>query len=416
MAAAAAERPRVEPEPIVATTLRALVDQAALRRALGHAARVAPRRAVLPWLEDTVRLSQVWGSGLLRIDATDFDTRLSLWVDAGRCHPGAAAVPLRFLRSAVTAMEAGSLLLSPAPKKSTALSVEGGGVTLAVTQRELGPWPEFAPDFATGEPSDAAPVTFEAADFVRAARAALSCVASDGDRPVLQCLSIKGREGSVEFVAADGFRLAIATAPAAFPGAFASLVPYRAVKLVCDLLGSKPAGQVTMRCPQQGTLMPWNEPVASVAGRVTFALDGAWVSAVQAPWTFPDYLKLIPEEHKTRVTVPAAAFRRAVKLAGTAAVDGSGIVRLEMTPRDGLTVSGLAAETGSVTVRLASAVEGEPGKIAVNMRYLADALRLFEGDVSVDLEEPSKQCVFWSAQQPGLKVVVMPMFVQWGDS
>lgn len=413
MAAAAAERPKAEPEPIVATTLRALVDQQALKRALGHAARVAPRRGTLPWLTDTVRLASTLGLNELRIDATDFDTRLSLWVDANRCLPGAAAVPLRFLRSAVTAMEAGSLLLSPAPGKSTSLAVEGGGVTLAVTQRELGPWPEFA---AEEGPWDSAPVTFEAREFVRAARAALSCVEMYNDsRPVLQCLSIKGREGSVEFVAADGFRLALAAAPAAFQGAFAAMVPYRAVKLVCDILGSKPSGTLVMRCPQQGTLLLGDGPVATAAGRVTFGLDGAWVSAYQLPATFPNYLQLIPEAHKTRVTVPAAAFRRAVRLAASAAVDGSGIVRMEASPRQGLTVSSQAAETGSVTVGLAAAVEGEPGRIAVNMRYLSDALRLFEGDVSMDMEEPSKQCVFWSGQSPGLKVVVMPMFVQWGD-
>ncbi|MDO8567157.1 MAG: DNA polymerase III subunit beta, partial [Dehalococcoidales bacterium] len=135
--------------------------------------------------------------------------------------------------------------------------------------------------------------------------------------------------------------------------------------------------------------------------------------------TFPNYAQLIPQSHNTRVVVSVDEFLRATKTASIFARDGSGIVRLVITPGKEsapgkVTVSARSEELGDDVGEIDAIVEGDEAKIAFNGKYLVDVLSvLHETQVALETTSPSSPGVVKPVGADDYMHVVMPMFVQW---
>jgi len=135
---------------------------------------------------------------------------------------------------------------------------------------------------------------------------------------------------------------------------------------------------------------------------------------------FPNYAQLIPQSYSTRSVVDAAAFLRASKTASIFARDGSGIVRLLITPGSGeltpgkMTITARSEEVGDDVGEIDAVVEGEEAKIAFNGKYLSDVLGVLrEAQVALETTSPSSPGVVRPVGVDNYIHVVMPMFVQW---
>ena len=135
--------------------------------------------------------------------------------------------------------------------------------------------------------------------------------------------------------------------------------------------------------------------------------------------TFPNYTQLIPSSYNTRMTVSVDEFLRATKTASIFARDGSGIVRLVITPGAAktpgkLTVSARSEEIGDDVGEIDATVEGEEAKIAFNGKYLTEVLSVLrETQVALETTNPSSPGVLRPIGADNYLHVVMPMFVQW---
>ncbi|MES4792664.1 MAG: DNA polymerase III subunit beta, partial [Chloroflexota bacterium] len=158
--------------------------------------------------------------------------------------------------------------------------------------------------------------------------------------------------------------------------------------------------------------------------KVLFRLKDVELVAQLIQGTFPNYNQLIPAQFNTRVVVDVDEFRREARIAAIFARDGSGIIRLMMTPGEAgmpgqLMISARADEVGGNEGQLDARVEGDASKIAFNSRYLQEVLNVLgSGRVALEMTSPSAQGVFRPVDEngtpePGYVHVVMPMFVQW---
>jgi DNA polymerase-3 subunit beta len=135
--------------------------------------------------------------------------------------------------------------------------------------------------------------------------------------------------------------------------------------------------------------------------------------------TFPNYRQLIPQSFETKAVVQVSDFLRATKTASIFARDGSGIVRLVLTPGEELTpgkltISARAEEIGDNLGDIDAIVEGEEAKIAFNSKYLLDVLSILEGEqVAIETTTSSSPGVLRPVGSENYVYVVMPMFVQW---
>ena len=135
---------------------------------------------------------------------------------------------------------------------------------------------------------------------------------------------------------------------------------------------------------------------------------------------FPQYSQLIPQSFNTRAVVDVAQFLRATKTAAIFARDGSGIVRLIITPGESevtpgkLSISARSEEIGEDTGEIDTVVQGTEAKIAFNGKYLMDVLNVLkENQVAIEMTTPSSPGVFKPVGVDNYLHVIMPMFVQW---
>jgi len=142
------------------------------------------------------------------------------------------------------------------------------------------------------------------------------------------------------------------------------------------------------------------------------AADGFRLAVYKLPVT-------APVSEKTEVIVNIAEFLRATKTASIFARDGSGIVRLMITPGGEaapgkLTVSARSEEIGDDVGEIDATVEGDESKIAFNGKYLTDVLSVLnEAQVALETTNPSSPGLIRPVGTENYTHVVMPMFVQW---
>ena len=135
--------------------------------------------------------------------------------------------------------------------------------------------------------------------------------------------------------------------------------------------------------------------------------------------SFPNYRQLIPQSYSTRTVVNTSEFLRATKTASIFARDGSGIVRIQMTPGDKaasgkMSISARSEQVGDNMGEIDAQVTGEAAKIAFNGKYVTDVLSVvYEGQIALEATTPSSPGVFHPIGSDKYVHIIMPMFVQW---
>ena len=152
------------------------------------------------------------------------------------------------------------------------------------------------------------------------------------------------------------------------------------------------------------------EAFAFLTARVHLKIDDEFPEITEALLNIlhPHYLRPIP-------SMTVAEFLRACKMASIFARDGSGIVRLIMTPGGELvpgkiTVSSKSEELGEDIGEIDAIVQGNDAKIAFNGKYLTDVLNVLkEAQVSLETSSPSSPGVIRPVGSDAYVHVVMPV-------
>jgi DNA polymerase-3 subunit beta len=149
--------------------------------------------------------------------------------------------------------------------------------------------------------------------------------ASEESRPVLTGVDAKFDGSMLTLAAADGFRLAVHKLPLANP------VPQK----IEVIIPSKTLAELNRLMADQ------DEPVQIMVNpnksQVLFKLKNIELVSQLIQGNFPQYEQLIPTSTGTKATVDVGEFLRATKTAAIFARDGTGIVRLMMSPGGELT-------------------------------------------------------------------------------
>ncbi len=201
--------------------------------------------------------------------------------------------------------------------------------------------------------------------------------------------------------AADGFRLAVYKLPIADPVSQKTevIIPARTLSELNRLIGEQEEAVEIMVNPSRGQAL--------------FRLKNIELVSQLVQGSFPNYAQLIPQSYNTRAVVSVSDFLRATKTASIFARDGSGIVRLMISPGK-LVISARSEEIGDDVGEIDAQVEGEEAKIAFNGKYLTEVLSVLrEAQVALETTSQSSPGVLRPVGADNYLHVVMPMFVQW---
>jgi len=382
--------------------MKVQVLQENLQRGLAIVGRAVATRATIPIISNVLLQTE---DGKLRLAATDLDISIVAWVGAKVDEPGATTVPARLITDFVANLPAATVSLE-APANGRQLRIECARNDSTVNAMDPADFPRVP------EIRDGVAVRFDPKALRRAIERVEFAAASDDSRPVLTGVHMKSDGPRLTLAAADGFRLAVADIQLEESPAetIEVIVPARALRELSRLIGD--------------STLPVEMRINPQRSQVLFEWDDVQMVSQLIQGTFPNYNQLIPAQFNTRVIVDVDEFKREARIAAIFARDGSGIIRLIMTPGEGgmpgqLSISARADEVGGNEGKLDAVVEGDAAKIAFNSRYLQDVLNAIGGGrVALEMTSPSAQGVFRPVDEngtpePGYVHVVMPMFVQW---
>ena len=368
-----------------------------LNKGLGIVGRAVAARTTLPITQNVLLATD---QARLKLSATNLEIAISTWIGVQVEEEGSITVPARLLTEFVSSL--------PAEKIDVAETSGPLGLQLKCARFDA---------HINGTPADEFPPIPSVEDGMaariepEALRTAISRVefaaATEDSRPVLTGVKVEMEDQGFTFAAADGFRLAVhkGSLVEGISEQVHFIVPARTLREISRLIGEQEEAVEVLVSPSKSQAL--------------FRLRNTEVVSQLVQGTFPNYSQLIPQSYGTRAVVSLQDFRRASRSASIFAKDGSGIIRLHVTPGANgsggtVQVSSRAEEVGDNVGEIDAKVEGDESKIAFNSKYLLDVLDVLgTGEIALETTTSSSPGVLKQVASDDYVHVVMPMFVQW---
>ena len=370
-------------------------SQEDLSKGLAVVGRAVATRAVMPITNNVLIATE---GSRLRLSATNLEIAISCWIPATIEKEGTVTIPARLVTDFVNSLPSGRIDMALSPRSKS--------VELRCARHEAHISGLDPADFpAIPKITDGMNVKMKPGDLRLAINQVVFAAASEESRPVLTGVHAEFEGEQLTLAAADGFRLAVRKVPLAkqVDTKIAIIIPARSLNELNRLISEQEE--------------PLELIVNSQKSQVMFRLRNVEMVSQLIQGTFPNYSQLIPKSHSTRAVIKLSEFLRATKSASIFARDGSGIVRLQIMPRDGkgkIAISARAEEIGDNIGEVDATVEGEEAKIAFNSKYLMDVLGVIAKDeVALETTTSSSPGVIRPVGDESYIHVVMPMFVQW---
>jgi DNA polymerase-3 subunit beta len=368
-----------------------------LNRGLSIVGRAVATKTTLPITNNVLLATD---EGRLKLVATNLEMAISCWIGVKVEDEGSITVPARLLTEFVSSLPSDTISIQLSPQTRT-LGLKCARFEARISgidAKEFPPIPSVDEGISTG-------VEVEA--LRQAINHVVFAAATEESRPVLTgvCASFEGK--MLTLAAADGFRLAVYKLPIAeeISQKTEVIIPSRTLAELNRLMAD-----------EEETLNITLNPNKS---QILFRLKNVELVSQLVQGTFPNYTQIIPQSYSTRLIVSVADFLRATRTASIFARDGSGTVRLMITPGSEsnpgkLSVSARSEEIGDDVGEIDATVEGGEAKIAFNGKYLVDVLSVLnEAQVALETNNPSSPGLLRPVGTDNYIHVVMPMFIQW---
>jgi DNA polymerase-3 subunit beta len=368
-----------------------------LNRGLNMVGRAVAARTTLPITNNILLATD---QSRLKLAATNLEMAITCWIGAKIEEEGAITVPARLLTEFVSSLPGDKIDISLSPRTKT-LELKCARFEARISgvdAKDFPPIPKVDEGITT---------KVEIETLQQGINQVVFAAATEESRPVLTGVDVQFNGDSLTLAAADGFRLAVLKLHLTTPVDQATevIIPARTLAELNRLIADQEEAVEMMVNPNKSQAL--------------FRLKNIELVSQLVQGTFPNYNQLIPQSYNTRMVVSVAEFLRATRTASIFARDGSGIVRLVITPGGEatpgkLTVSARSEEIGDDVGEIDATVEGEEAKIAFNDNYPTEVLSvLHEPQVALETTNPSSPGVIRPVGADNYIHVVMPMFVQW---
>ncbi len=367
-----------------------------LKRGLATVSHAVAGKSTLPILSNILLATD---HGRLKLAATNLDIGITCWIGAQVQEEGAITIPARLLNDVVGSLPNDTITIS-LDSRTQAVNLTCARFTNNIKGIEADQFPPI-PTVVDRPAIAALPASLlrEAIDQVAFA------AANDESRPVLAGVLMRLRGNEAIFAAADGFRLAKRTVnlPEPVPTSQEFIVPARALSELGRIIGDTET--VFLVLTPDGNQVLFHTESTDLVSRL---IDGK----------FPDFERIIPSNYATRAVLETQELAKAVKLASFFASASQNIARLTMEAGTDLspgklTISANAAEVGDNTGELDGMIHGEGGQIALNVKYLAEALNAIKtAQVSIETQTAQNPGVFKPIGQDGYVHLIMPMTIR----
>ncbi len=373
-----------------------------LKAALPGLSKIVGRSRTLPVLQ-SVRVARD-AAGKVSLMGTDLDAFATYTVKEAQSGPAVEILlPFDQLTKTVKGMKPeGTITLIPDGKEKVKLWYSIGGNQVRQTVNALSA-DEFPPVPKVNQP----PMPLEPG-FGLALRQALECCSEDDTRYILKGACLDVRDKKLHYIVGTNGRCLFSANSFCFDLKKSVIIPDSKFLEWPDLMDEEPASL---------SVEPGQEAEPAKAGKPAKEATAGWVKLESGQWTFitreifgefPNWKQAMPtpDGHWTRVELSDQAIKQLL-LVTPNLPGGDGLnqpVRLRLTGRY-LNVEGRNKEDEDWTsIPVDAVVKGKPVTVALNRRYLLNALRF--GLNQFEVEDPLSPVVFTNG---GKRLVIMPV-------
>ncbi len=368
-----------------------------LSRGLGIVGRAVATRSTLPITQNIFLSAE---QSQLKLAATNLEMATTCWVGAKVEEEGSITMPARLLIDFVSSLP-NDLIEITLPSGGHTVELKSGRFQAHINGIDAQDFPPIP------QVTDGIGTSIEAGALREGITQVAFAAAVEESRPVLAGINAEFEGTDLSLASADGFRLAVhkVALPSPVEEKVTVIIPARTLTELNRLLVDQEE-PVEMLINQQKS-------------QALFRLKDVEVVSQLIQGSFPNYSQVIPQGYTTRAVLDIGEFLRISRMSSVFARDGSGIVRLVITPGAELTPGKVAAsaqveEIGGNVSEIDALVDGEEAKIAFNVKYLSEVLSILrQSQVALEVTTPSSPGVIRPIGVDNYVHVIMPMFVQW---
>lgn len=372
--------------------MRVDMERSALLSTLGHVYRVVEKRNTIPILANVYLRAE---GGELFFRATDLEMEISDKMPAQVEVEGAITVPAHTLYDIVRKLPESALITLEYAGSGSQLIVKAGKSRFTL---QTLPDTDF-PDLSTGD----LPFSFKLStkDMARLVGKTEFAICTEETRYYLNGIyfhTLETSEGQkLRAVATDGHRLARVEIPSPaglneMPGV---IVPR---KTIAELLRILETGESEVQ-------------VDLSASKIRFQVGPIILTSKLIDGTFPDYVRVIPQNNSKSLEVVKAAFVGAVDRVSTIASDRGRAVKLSLD-QNRIVFSVSNPDAGSATEEVEAIYDDEALEIGFNARYLMDIATHVDSDTIIfKCADPGSPTLVEEIEGSGTIYVLMPMRV-----
>ncbi len=369
-----------------------------LKRGLATVGHAVAGRSTLPVLSNILLKTQ---DGHLVLAANNLEIGITAIVGAKIDEDGAVTVPAKLLTDLVSNLP-NDVVDIQLDDRTQSITVRCKGTKSVIKGIEADEFPAIPlADTST------APLTVLSPDlFADVISQVAIATAQEHTNPVLGGMLIRFAGSKATFAAIDGYRLAVRSIDLEVPVEtdIDLIIPGRAlIELARTIKGTDEP--ISVYSTANNSQVIFHTETMSFVSRV---IDGK----------FPDYERFIPQlsDTSTRTILNVADLTRAIKRMSLFATAAGNIVTLTMQDScdDGtsgrLTLTATAAEVGDSIETVEGLIDGDGGKLALNIKYFQEAINAIDTtEVALESQSPGSPGVFKPVGGTDYLHLVMPM-------
>lgn len=244
--------------------------------------------------------------------------------------------------------------------------------------------------------SEGIKLSLEGDVFTEMVRGTIFAVAAaEGTRPILTGIDISVKDGKLQFVGIDGFRLAIRRQKTQAKENCEFVIAGRAVNEVSKLIGEE------------------TENIEIIIGKrlVSFNIEGYVFISRLLDGEFVNYEKIIPEEYGQEINVNCEELTQTVERVSLL-INDSFTTPVRCAFEENQVTLSCATSAGRATEVFKINMSGEPFTIGLNSRYLLDALKAADkGTVNIKFNGPNAGVLITGGnkEKDDFLYLIMPM-------
>ena len=358
--------------------------QTHLLSTLTSVGRIISPKAQLPILQNMLLETK---GNLFIVAGTNTETSIVSKSNAKIEKEGGICVPAKILIEFVSSLPDGVVEMNV---KEGVLAITSNGFEAnipCVSKEEFPPLPKHDKTKGAEIPKET---------FIQALETVLFAAATDEGRPILTGVKIQKSEEETLFVATDGYRLSLKRVGLSMEENVDITIPARTLSEVVRIgLENKEDKNIVLKKiddAQLGFFLGETEIYTRI-------LDGE----------YPNFEKILPKKHTTKMVVDKEKFLQGVKSASIFARDNANIIKFAITEGE-ITISANTPQVGQNKVTLETETDGEDGEIAFNSRFVLDFLGHFsEEKLQFEMTGSLNPGVFKSTTDDSFLHIIMPV-------